>query len=108
MDRIDIFAGALGKGFGTMGGYIAGSAALVDMVRSVSMGFIFTTAQAPPIMAGAKAAIDFQRRSPYDRMELQRNVRLALPFRAWCPDTSYCNHRPGHGPRTIRTDLSLF
>lgn len=75
MDRIDIFAGALGKGFGTMGGYIAGSAAVVDMVRSVSRGFIFTTAQPPPIMAGAKAAIDFQRRMPHDRVELQRNVR---------------------------------
>ncbi|OQE34919.1 hypothetical protein PENCOP_c015G02109 [Penicillium coprophilum] len=75
MDRIDIFAGALGKGFGTMGGYIAGSAALVDMIRSVSSGFIFTTAQPPPIMAGAKAAIDFQRSNPDSRMELQRNVR---------------------------------
>ncbi|PLB38218.1 5-aminolevulinate synthase [Aspergillus candidus] len=75
MDRIDIFAGALGKGFGTMGGYVAGSAALIDMIRSVSSGFIFTTAQPPPIMAGAKAAIDFQRRNPQSRMELQRNVR---------------------------------
>ena len=75
MDRIDIFAGALGKGFGTMGGYIAGSAALVDMIRSVSKGFIFTTAQPPAIMAGAKAAIDFQRRMPHARVELQRNVR---------------------------------
>lgn len=75
MDRIDIFAGALGKGFGTMGGYVAGSTALVDLIRSVSSGFIFTTAQPPPIMAGAAVAIGVQRRDPTSRMALQRNVR---------------------------------
>lgn len=75
MDRVDIIVGALGKGFGTMGGYVAGSSALADMIRSLSTGFIFTTAQPPATMAGAKAAIDFQSENPSARMELQRNVR---------------------------------
>lgn len=75
MNRVDIIVGALGKGFGTMGGYIAGSAALADMIRSISTGFIFTTAQPPATMAGATAAIEFQSRNPSSRMELQRNVR---------------------------------
>lgn len=74
-DRVDIISGALGKGFGTMGGYIAGSHAVIDMVRSLSRGFIFTTAPPPATMAGAQAAIDYQRENSHDRMELQRNVR---------------------------------
>ena len=75
MDRIDIISGALGKGFGTMGGYIAGSESFVDMVRSLSRGFIFTTAPPPATMVGAQAAIEFQRDNSQDRMQLQRNVR---------------------------------
>ncbi|KAL9596090.1 MAG: hypothetical protein Q9219_006038 [cf. Caloplaca sp. 3 TL-2023] len=75
VDRIDIISGALGKGFGTMGGYITGSRSFVDMVRSVSRGFIFTTAPSPATMAGAQTAIEYQRANPRDRMQLQRNVR---------------------------------
>lgn len=75
MDRIDIISGALGKGFGTMGGYIAGSDVLIDMIRSLARGFIFTTAQPPATMAGAKAAIDFQYHHPLDRVRLHRTVR---------------------------------
>ncbi|KAL8794103.1 MAG: hypothetical protein Q9195_003288 [Heterodermia aff. obscurata] len=75
MDRVDIITGALGKGFGTMGGYVTGSLSFIDMIRSLSSGFIFTTAPPPPTMAGAQAAIEFQRDNPQDRMQLQRNVR---------------------------------
>lgn len=75
VDRIDILSGALGKGFGTMGGYITGSASLIDMIRSLSCGFIFTTAPPPATMAGAQTAIEFQRENPHDRIHLQRHVR---------------------------------
>lgn len=75
MDRVDIISGALGKAFGTMGGYIAGSSALVDLVRSVAPGFIFTTSMPPAVMAGAKAAIDYQSAFSQGRLQLQQNVR---------------------------------
>lgn len=75
VDRIDIISGPLGKGFGTMGGYITGSHSFIDMIRSLSRGFIFTTAPPPAMMAGAQAAIELQRINPQDRMQLQRHVR---------------------------------
>ena len=55
--RLTVIQGTLAKGFGTVGGYIAGSAVVCDFVRSFASGFIFSSALPPAVAAGALEAI---------------------------------------------------
>ena len=75
MDRIDIITGTLGKAYGCVGGYIAGSAQMVDTIRSLAPGFIFTTSLPPATMAGAKTAIEYQMQFQGDRRLQQLHTR---------------------------------
>ena len=76
MARIDVIQGTLGKAFGVVGGYIAGSANLVDFVRSHGEAFIFTTALPPAIAAGALASVRILKNDPGIRERHQERAAL--------------------------------
>ncbi|MGB3810015.1 MAG: 5-aminolevulinate synthase [Parvibaculum sp.] len=76
LDKVDIIEGTLAKGFGVMGGYIAGSSVLIDVLRSYAPGFIFSTSLAPVLVAGVLAAVRHLKASSVEREQHQERAQM--------------------------------
>jgi 5-aminolevulinate synthase len=81
--RVTLIEGTLAKAFGVMGGYVAGPALLMDVIRSFADSFIFTTSLCPHLVAGALAAVQHLKAHPAERARQWENVgRLKAMLRA--------------------------
>ena len=74
-DRVDIVNGTLGKAYGVQGGYIAADNVVVDAIRSIAAGFIFSTSLSPVICAGALAAVKYLKEHNELRVKHQERAR---------------------------------
>jgi 5-aminolevulinate synthase len=73
--KIDIVNGTLGKAYGVQGGYIAADSVIIDAVRSLADGFIFTTSMSPVTCAGAMAAVKYLKENNELREQHQERAR---------------------------------
>jgi len=73
-NRLTLIEGTLAKAFGVMGGYVAGPALMIDVIRSLADSFIFTTSLCPHLAAGAVAAIQHVKAHPEERTRQAKNA----------------------------------
>lgn len=80
--RIDIIQGTLAKAYGMIGGYIAADEVIIDAIRSMASGFIFTTSIPPSTAAGALRSVKVLKLTPEKRISLhERSAALKTRFR---------------------------
>jgi len=80
MQELDLINGTLSKGFGTLGGYVAGEALLIDAIRSFGKGFIFTTSLPPALCAAAAKSISLLKFGNSLREKFHHNVALLRAY----------------------------
>jgi len=112
LPKMDIISGTLGKAFGNFGGYIVGTSALVDMVRSFAAGFIFTTSLPPTVLAGSLATIRVLRSDEGRELRRKHQSNVSYLRRKLLEAGISVEHTPSHiipvfvGNPQLSTELS--
>ncbi|WP_337270265.1 aminotransferase class I/II-fold pyridoxal phosphate-dependent enzyme [Oryzifoliimicrobium ureilyticus] len=76
--EVDIWMGTLSKTTSSCGGYIAGSQALIDILKAEAGGFVYSVGLSPPLAAAALAGLEILRDEPQRVRDLHRNGALFL------------------------------
>ncbi|MGD9675870.1 MAG: aminotransferase class I/II-fold pyridoxal phosphate-dependent enzyme, partial [Candidatus Bipolaricaulia bacterium] len=74
--RVDIECGTMSKAFGVMGGYVAGSAKVIEYLRQRARPFLFSSAATPPDVAACIEAIDILEQSDEPVRRLWSNAEF--------------------------------
>lgn len=72
---VDIWMGTLSKTLSGCGGYIAGSATLIDVLKHSAPGFVYSVGMAPALAAASEASLRIMREEPWRVARLQENAR---------------------------------
>lgn len=75
---VDLWMGTLSKSFGSCGGYIAGSKALVEYLKYTAPGFVYSVGISPPNAAAALAALEQIEADPGRVTRARERARLFL------------------------------
>jgi glycine C-acetyltransferase len=74
--RVDVQVGTLSKAIGALGGYVAGSAALIEFLYHRARPFLFSTSHPPSVAATCIAALDVLESEPQWMQQLWDNARF--------------------------------
>lgn len=75
---VDIWMGTLSKALAGCGGYIAGESALVEHLKFLAPGFLYSVGMPPPMVAASLAALRVMRQEPHRIRTLQDRGRFFL------------------------------
>ena len=100
----DVVMGTLSKAVGSLGGFIAGSAELIDYLRNKARSFIYTTALPPAACAAALAALEIIETDRALQEKLWRNIRRLCPKAA----SAIVPLVIGDAAETMRLSAALF
>jgi 8-amino-7-oxononanoate synthase len=75
-EAVDIHLGTFSKALGSFGAYVAGSAALIELLHNRARSFIYSTALPPPVLGAMQAALEIVQQEPDRRAYLQEQAAL--------------------------------
>jgi glycine C-acetyltransferase len=112
--RVDIQVGTLSKAMGALGGYVAGSRALVEFLYHRARPFLFSTSHPPAVAAACIAAVDVLEQEPQIIEQLWENTRFfkgglkALGFNTGLSESPITPVIAGDGALAMRLSDRLF